>query len=342
MEHNSQYLVSVIVPVYNKKKYLKQCVDSILAQTYRELELLLVDDESTDGSGEICDRYAARDSRVKVIHKKNSGPTAACAAGMEKAAGGYYMFVDSDDYLEPEAIEKMAERLEGLPGEVVCCNYVMEKQRKTEQVRCSAKPGVYEGERLKRIKEGLIGQEQRAVSLSRCMKLCGKSLFEGNEIYYDYSLRFGDDANLMYPALLGSSRIVIMEDAFYYHYRYVTGSLVHSYDRDLYENVRRLMAALSRGAEGKGAPDREAALAREYCYMLLYVMKNELRSPDRDYGRRIQAVFEDGEIKALLRRTPIAVTERANRLLYMGMRHPRGVLLWALRLILRVYDSSRI
>jgi len=331
--------VSVIVPVYNKKEYLEQCADSVLNQTCKELELLLVDDESTDGSGEICDRYALQDSRVKVIHKKNGGPTAACAAGMEKAAGRYYMFVDSDDYLEPETIERMAACLKGLPGEVVCCNYVMEKQRKTEQVRCGVKPGVYEGDGLRRIKERLIGQEKRAVSLSRCMKLCEKSLFEGNEIYYDYSLRFGDDANLMYPALLGSSRIVIMEEAFYYHYRYVTGSLVHSYDRDLYENVCRLMTALSREAEGKRAPDREAALARERCYMLLYVMKNELRSPDRDYRRRIQAVFGDREIKALLRCTPLSVTERANRLLYMGMRCPCGGLLWLLRLILRVYDS---
>lgn len=340
MKQSQQYLISIIVPVYNKKEYLEQCVDSILAQSYKRLELLLVDDESSDGSGEICDRYAKKDSRVKVIHQANGGPTAACMAGMEAAAGGYYMFVDGDDYLEPEMAAQMTGRLRGVPGEVVCCNYVMEKQRKTERVQCLAKPGVYEGDGLRRLKAGLIGQEKRMISLSRCMKLCEKSLFAGNEVYYDYSLRFGEDANLMYPVLLGSSRVVVMKDAFYYHYRYVAGSLAHGYDRDLFENVEKLMASLAREAEEKKAPDREAALKREHCYMLLYVIKNELRSPDKDYKRRLQAVFGEEKIKELLQNTPILVTERANQLLYMGMLYPGGMLLRVLRLILRIYDKK--
>lgn len=340
MKQNQQYLISIIVPVYNKKEYLAQCVDSILAQTYKRLELLLVDDESSDGSGEICDSYEEKDSRVKVIHQANGGPTAACVAGMEAAAGGYYMFVDGDDYLEPEMAAQMAGRLRGVPGEVVCCNYVMEKQRKTERVQCLAEPGVYEGDRLRRLKAGLVGQEKRMISLSRCMKLCEKSLFAGNEVYYDYSLRFGEDANLMYPVLLGSSRVVVMKDAFYYHYRYVAGSLAHAYDRDLFENVEKLMVSLAREAEGKKAPDRETALKREHCYMLLYVIKNELRSPDKDYRRRIQAIFGQEKIKELLQNTPVPVSERANQLLYMGMLYPGGMLLRVLRLILRVYDKK--
>ena len=336
-----QHLVSVIVPVYNKREYLEQCVESILSQTYKHLEVLLVDDESSDGSGEICDRYEEKDGRVKAIHQKNGGPTAACAAGMKAAAGGYYMFVDADDYLETEMIAQMAKRLRGTEGEIVCCNYVMEKQRTTQNVRCDAKPGIYEGESLLQLKAGLIGQERRTVSLSRCMKLCEKSLFDGNEKYYDYSLRFGDDANLMYPVLLGAVRVVIMKDAFYYHYRYVSGSLVHSYDKNLYENVRKLMAALSREAEGKKAPGREGALSREHCYMLLYVIKNELRSPGQEYRKRIQAVFLEQNIKALLQNTPITVTDRANQLLYMGMLYPGGMLLRVLRLILRIYDKKK-
>ena len=84
---NSQYRISVIVPVYNKKEYLGACVDSILGQTYRNLELVLVDDDSTDGSGALCDQYAAKDGRVRVIHRQNGGPTAACVTGMEQAGG---------------------------------------------------------------------------------------------------------------------------------------------------------------------------------------------------------------------------------------------------------------
>lgn len=95
--------ISVIVPVYNVAQYLPQCVSSILSQDYEELEVLLIDDGSTDASGEICDRYADKDSRVRVIHQKNGGAAAAKNAGLRVASGDYLAFVDSDDYLEPNA-----------------------------------------------------------------------------------------------------------------------------------------------------------------------------------------------------------------------------------------------
>lgn len=334
-------LISIIVPVYNKEAYLRECVDSILEQTYRRTEVILVDDESTDKSGRICDEFGQADGRVRVIHQKNGGPTAACVAGMKAASGGYYMFVDSDDYLDPETLAEMADRLAGVPGEIVCCDHLVEKQRGTERVKNGVAPGIYEGEQLReQIKARLIGEEKKVIPLSRCMKLCEKSLFAGNEAYYDYSLRFGDDTNLMYPALLESSRVVIMKDAFYYHYRYVEDSLVHGYDEGLSAGVDRLMAAVKRTAEEKKAPDAAAAVAREHCYMLLYVMKNELRAPGKDYRKRIQTIFGEEKVRAMVQNTPIAVTERSNQLLYLGMTYPGGVLLRVLRLILRVYDRK--
>lgn len=342
MIKKSNPTISVIVPVYNKAAYLRECVDSILGQTYRHMEVLLVDDESTDESGAICDAYGEKNERVRVVHQNNSGPTAACVAGMRKALGDYYMFVDSDDYLEPETLSEMAERLTGKPGEIVCCNHVVEKQRGKVQVASGVTPGIYEGERLRReIKAKLIGEEKKVIPLSRCMKLCEKSLFEGNEVYYDYSLRFGDDTNLMYPAMLASSRVVIMKDAFYYHYRYVAGSLVHRYDEGLFAGVQRLMEAVRRTAEDKKAPDGAGAAAREYCYMLLYVMKNELRGPGKDYRKRIQRIFSDEKVKELVQNTPILVTERSNQLLYVGMQYPGGMLLRLLRAVLRIYDRKR-
>lgn len=333
-------LISVIVPVYNKEAYLRECVDSILGQTYKRIEVILVDDESTDGSGAVCDEYAQKQEQVQVIHQKNAGPTAACVAGMEQALGDYYMFVDSDDYLEPEMLWEMVERLAGQHGEIVCCNHVVEKQRKTENVKCGVEPGIYEEDRLQQIKARLIGQEKKVIPLSRCMKLCEKSLFEGNEGYYDYSLRFGDDTNLMYPVMLASSRVVIMKDAFYYHYRYVEGSLVHSYDDGLFESVKRLMEAVTLAAEDKNAPDREKAVAREYCYMLLYVMKNELRGSGKDYRRRIQTIFGEEKIRQLVLNTPLPVTERTNQLLYVGMQYPGGMLLRVLHLVFKLYDRK--
>ena len=113
-------LLSVIVPVYNVEAYLPRCVDSILQQSYENLEVILVDDGSRDGSGRICDEYAARDSRVRVIHKENGGLSSARNAGLDAAAGEYLTFVDSDDWIEPDAYGPMVALLEGSSAALVC------------------------------------------------------------------------------------------------------------------------------------------------------------------------------------------------------------------------------
>lgn len=339
--NGKSYKISVIVPVYNKESYLRACVDSILAQDYRNMEVILVDDASTDGSSGICDGYGKKE-RVRVIHQENGGPTAACVAGMQAAAGDYYMFVDSDDYVEPDMLSGMASHLAGVKGEIVCCNHLLEKQKKTVPVYSAIAPGVYEKEKLEtQVKARLIGQERKAIPLSRCMKLCEKSVFEGNEAYYDYSIRFGDDSHMMYPAFLNSSRVVILKDALYYHYRYVDGSIIHRYDAGIYESVQKLMASLKAAAGKKQAPDAQAALDREYCYMLLYVLKNELRSPDKGYKGRIREIFTEAGNRERILNTPLYLRDRANVLLYLGAMHPQSALIGILRILFKVYDRKR-
>ena len=102
-----EVLISVVVPVYNVEHYLKKCVDSICHQTYRNLEIILVDDGSTDCSGSLCDEFATSDSRIRVIHKSNGGLSDARNAGMELASGEWWMFVDSDDYIAPDTAETL-------------------------------------------------------------------------------------------------------------------------------------------------------------------------------------------------------------------------------------------
>ena len=97
-----KHKISVIVPIYNVEDYLEHCIDSICAQTYRNLEIILVDDGSMDHSGQICDRYAALDTRITVIHQENKGVVAARKAGLQHAQGEYTGFVDGDDYLDPD------------------------------------------------------------------------------------------------------------------------------------------------------------------------------------------------------------------------------------------------
>ena len=338
---NLKYKISVIVPVYNKKDYLDECIESILSQTYGNLELILVDDESTDGSGAICDKYADADGRVKVIHQKNGGPTAAVVSGMREAVGDYYTFIDSDDYVSKDMLESMSKCLIGKKGEIVCCNHVLEKRRETVPVIQPLPPGIYEGAKLdEEIKDKLMGQENRIIPMSRCMKLCEKSVFAGNEQYYDTRLRMGDDFNLIYPALLAAGRVVIMEEALFYHYRYVEDSIVHGYDPNNAASIIRWYEAILRIVRDRQVSDGEMKLNREYCYMMLYVMKNELRNPAKDYLQKIQDIFTKPEVRDKIVGTKLSVRNKSNVLLYLGMRYPNKALLRILRIIVRWHDNS--
>lgn len=114
-------LVSIIVPVYNVEEYLRQCLDSVLRQTYTALEIILIDDGSTDSSGHICDDYKQKDSRVCVIHQKNGGLANARNSGLDVCCGEYVTFVDSDDWLEPDFIEVLVRNIEG--ADLAICGY---------------------------------------------------------------------------------------------------------------------------------------------------------------------------------------------------------------------------
>lgn len=115
----NQTLISVIIPVYNVESYLRECVDSVINQTYQNLEIILVDDGSTDSSGEICDEYLNADERITVIHKKNSGLSAARNAGLDACEGDYVYFLDSDDYIDKNALEELLDTAQKDHGDIV-------------------------------------------------------------------------------------------------------------------------------------------------------------------------------------------------------------------------------
>ena len=119
--------ISIIVPIYNVEQYLKRCVDSILAQTFKDFELILVDDGSPDSCPFICDEYARIDSRIKVIHKANGGPSDARNAGLEMAMGNYIAFVDSDDWIASDTYEYLYELIKKNKADVVSGSYVLTK-----------------------------------------------------------------------------------------------------------------------------------------------------------------------------------------------------------------------
>lgn len=115
--------ISIIVPVYKAEPYLRKCIDSILNQTFKDFELILVDDGSPDRCGEICDEYALKDSRIKIIHKENSGRSSARNVGLDIAQGEYIGFVDSDDWIEPDMYEVLYSKAKIESADIIALNY---------------------------------------------------------------------------------------------------------------------------------------------------------------------------------------------------------------------------
>lgn len=129
--------VSIIIPVYNVEAYLSQCVDSVLEQTHQNLQIILVDDGSTDGSGGICDWYAAKDSRVTVIHKENGGLSSARNAGLPEVSGDYVFYLDSDDYLDHDAVAVLLEAQNSSGAEAVVGSYLYTYEDREDVAPCS-------------------------------------------------------------------------------------------------------------------------------------------------------------------------------------------------------------
>ena len=208
-----QHKISVIVPVYNKEQYLERGVRSLTAQTWRNLEILLIDDGSRDRSGEICDRLALSDERIRVIHKENEGLVRTWMRGVSEASGEYLNFMDSDDWVEPEMLEDMAGRLTGVGKEIVACDYVIEKSGGRQQVvRQKLPPGEYSGERLKKeVRPYLLGEEERYLFASRCMKLFSRQLIRDNLTFCDPKVGMGEDMPITLPAILDCDRLVVLD-----------------------------------------------------------------------------------------------------------------------------------
>lgn len=135
----NQGLVSIIVPVYKAEKYIYQCIDSLLAQTYRNIEVILVDDGSPDHCGKICDEYAAKDCRVKVIHQQNGGVSVARQTGIDHATGEYSIHADPDDWVEPNMIEELVTKAVADNADMVICDFYRES--KSDRIHVCQNPG---------------------------------------------------------------------------------------------------------------------------------------------------------------------------------------------------------
>lgn len=205
----SEPLLTVIVPVYGAEMYLSKCVDSLLGQTYQNLQILLVDDGSKDSCPEICDQYGKLDPRITVIHQENMGQSMARNHGLELCRGDYVTFADSDDWVEPTAYGEMLEAMERTGADIACCGRynVEEKTGEKTQGLCPEREEVLSaGEMLKKM---LSWQN---CDCSPCDKIFKASLFEGIR----FPLKSGsEDVAILYKLVLASQKNVLVPIPFY-------------------------------------------------------------------------------------------------------------------------------
>lgn len=212
--------ISVIVPVYNVEKYIKRCLESLLNQTYKNLEIIIIDDGTKDSSGKICDEISKSDSRIKVIHQKNQGLSGARNTGLKNSTGEYITFVDSDDYIDNKMFEKMLSTLKTNNADIIECGTIY-CDEKGNYIKENTKNKIKIYEKDIQVKE-LISNGN--ITTMSCGKLYKKDLFKNFEFPIG---KYHEDVFTTYKLLHVSKKTVVLNQGFYY-YRQVNGSIMNS------------------------------------------------------------------------------------------------------------------
>ena len=238
--------LSVIVPVYNTEKYLRECIDSILAQTFTDFELILVDDGSTDRSGAICDEYAEKDARIQVIHQENGGITVARKSGVRAASGEYVTFVDSDDWIDQEMYHTMFTHG---PADVIICNMIRYTGTDNFLLKCSIAYGNYNKQKLTDNFYPTMLFDYRycqpGVHPSLCNKLIRADIIRNVIDNVSEGITYGEDALCSYACMLDANSICVIDQGLYF-YRENLESVCNVYNKQMFSKLILLGNELER------------------------------------------------------------------------------------------------
>lgn len=240
--------VSFVMPIYGVEKYLKQCVDSVLAQTFTDFELILVDDGSPDRCGEICDEYAAKDARVKVIHKENGGVSNARNDGIRQASGEWAYIIDSDDWLEPDALENMYDAAMRTGADCVMSDVLVHSASRTKRGYLFSEP-FFTDERkvIQDIQKFILCHKYSPHYTNKTLigfaapwsKLVRMSVVKRDEVCFDPYVKGRFDDGLWSLHMLDYARSVCYIDKVTYNYRIVGNSLTHAYKPQALDIIAR-------------------------------------------------------------------------------------------------------
>lgn len=302
-------MISVIVPIYKIEKYLNQCLDSLSAQTLDDIEFILVDDGSPDGCPAICDEYAAKDARMKVVHKENGGLLSARKAGLAAAKGDYIGFVDGDDWVEQDTFSNMYKAVCEYSPDMVLSDFLSDFGDRAESSGQCFEDGVYDRARLeKEIFPRMLfdGRFYRFGVNPNCWsKLVRRDILEKNLMPVDERIRMGEDAAFIYPCLLDSQKIACIKTPTY-HYRITGQSMSTAYDERL-KDIILLPYARLKAKNASSEFDMSSQLDYYLLYMVNFLLRNEAKSENKHSKAERKKVIENIAANEDIRRAANAV-----------------------------------
>lgn len=263
-------MISVIVPIYNVAEYLEKCLSSITHQTCHQLQIILVDDGSTDGSSQICDKYKQRDERIVVIHKQNGGLVSARKAGLRVATGRYIGYVDGDDWIEPDMYEHLLRCMEKTGADIIETDYYIEDAGSGTSKLIKSKLGYGSFDASDIIPIMLCDKDFNECRLKPYLwsKLFKREILEPIQLSVDEKIGCGEDAAVIYPYILKSQKISISDYAGY-HYMQRCNSMTSTFEKDELQRDRKLIQNLKRYFEDTSYADKMLVQLNQYAKLIL-------------------------------------------------------------------------
>lgn len=329
-------MISVIVPIYKVENYIKKCVDSIRHQTYKELEIILVDDGSPDNCPAICDEYAKKDSRIQVIHKQNGGLINARKSGLEIAKGEYIGFVDGDDWIEPEMYELFAQQIKKYSPDMVISDFYYDSGTKPANSEQLFEREYYDKYALENeiYPHMLFSGTYYKFGINPCCwsKVYKKELLKKNLYPVDGRIKMGEDAAFTYPCLLDAQNIATVKTPCY-HYILNPQSMTKSYDKDLKDIIFLPYARIKEKCRESGTD-----LGTQPDYYLLYLanflIRNETKS--KNPGEGIQKLLANADVRNAAKRIDSSILPFHTKLFAFAIRLGSGILLQLYRVALKM------
>lgn len=303
--------VSVIVAIYNVEAYLKKCIDSIISQKYKEIEIILVNDGSSDDSESICEEYQKIDKRIKVINQSNKGLVAARQEGAKIATGEYVLFVDGDDWIEEDMIHKMIEPIIKNDNiDMVVCNFSYDYKQYFVQNNWEISKGLYKKQKIEEeIVPNLI--YPRIIPSSVCCKLIRKKIVDDNIYRINRNIEIGEDTIMTTLSVLDCRNMYLLDSKPLYHYRQNENSMTKKYKKEYFAKTLTLVENLKTEVSKKKREDVNKqinqllvtfgflAIENEYISKYNSVRERKRISLEIAHNKQFLKAFKDMDVSTL-------------------------------------------